>query len=469
MISALRKGDLEYVRSVVPSSVHVDQPLEWYRGGPSTTLALLAVDANAADSLGYFLELGANAWAKDHTGTNLFGKVARGGHLNKKIVDMVFTEDNAGEFLNDQTISGNTVAHLAVISHNLLVLSALLNASGMVRVATVRNKAGDTPLTLALKLADGNPTVPSMLVRYALNVSWEPLSVTDRDGNTPLELATRFKLGEVVDRIVNPTCGRKCRREEPAARGTSPEVETDFDGGSQAEYPTFGATVERKALADEIVLLTEEIEYLRSSRKGEESREGRKEVESEDEEMTFDDRDKDDLPVSAGEPHEGDTLLDTTSKTDRVAAGKRPAEEECRRCECRSAEAVNARLSEEVDALKTAVNELNDELDAANGDRADEKMIMRRKHDDLVRVLTATHEEEMNGIGDELDAELSAQSKIYAEKVRALRADHAGDLDRLQKKIKEEFDVQYGEFYAALIDRQTTVHDIAVGVADISI
>ncbi|KAK3703182.1 hypothetical protein RRG08_010310 [Elysia crispata] len=203
LLKAAYEGDMKYVESVVPSQINVNQPLETRLNGHSTYLHTLAVDNNQVELLHYCLSMGADALLKGIGGVNLFSRIASSPHVDKRMVDMLFYCENGGEFLNDQTTAGNTIAHAAVLSNNTYCLSSLLSMSDVVRVATVRNKKGDTPLHLALKIfSKDNPTVPVMLVKYALRVSNEPLSTTDDGGFTAFELACRFGFSEVVDLII---------------------------------------------------------------------------------------------------------------------------------------------------------------------------------------------------------------------------------------------------------------------------
>ena len=204
LVHAVIAGDLQVVQEIVPENVDVNQSIIPYPGGVSTYLSFLAVDHNQPDVLRYLMDIGLDATVKDHGGMNLFCKVASMPHASKELTGILFNKTNAplGSLLNDQTKSGNTAVHLAV--NNLYTLSTMLDMSDDLRVATIRNSKSDTPLAFAIKSARGNPVVPSMLVKYAKEVSQEPFSTTDRGGYTVLELANMYNLPSLVEEIKSP-------------------------------------------------------------------------------------------------------------------------------------------------------------------------------------------------------------------------------------------------------------------------
>lgn len=216
LVQAIVKGDMDYVTSVVPESVNVNQAIESYPGSPSTHLSMLAVANNSIDMLEYFMDMGADALVRDRVGMNLFSKVASTPRLDKRITDTLFFQDNDGEHLNDQSINGNTVVHAAVLAKNVYTLSALLNMSSVIRVATIRNSKGDTPLALAIKTAGGNPTIPMMLINYATDVTQEPLSTTDARGNTAMDIAFALDMPGVVEAIRAANCALRVNKQQYA-------------------------------------------------------------------------------------------------------------------------------------------------------------------------------------------------------------------------------------------------------------
>lgn len=197
LVYAVINGDIEYVRANVPEKVAVDQSIIPYPGGQSTYMAFLAVEHDTPSVLEYLLQQGGDSSLKDHRGMNLFDKVASLPGANKEFTDILFVleNDSLSSLLNDQTATGNTAVHLAVATANLYTLNAMLKMSPDIMVATVKNTRGDTPLILAIKNRDS--TMASMLFRYASHVSHEPLSTTDRDGYTALELADMYLPGFV--------------------------------------------------------------------------------------------------------------------------------------------------------------------------------------------------------------------------------------------------------------------------------
>ena len=204
LVHAVIAGNLQAVQQIVPEEVDVNQTITPYPGGVSTYLSFLAVDHNRPDVLRYLMDVGLDATVKDHSGLNLFCKVATMHHASKELTDILFNKSNAalGSLLNDQTEAGNTAVHLAV--RNLYTLSVMLDMFVDLRVATVRNSIGDTPLAFAIKSSRGNPVAASMLVRYAKQVSHEPFSTTDKDGYTALELANMYALPGLVEEIASP-------------------------------------------------------------------------------------------------------------------------------------------------------------------------------------------------------------------------------------------------------------------------
>lgn len=203
LVHAVITGNLQGVQEIVPEEVDVNQAITPYPGGVSTYLSFLAVDHNRPGVLRYLMGVGLDATVKDHGGMNLFCKVASMPHASKELTDILFNETNSplSNLLNDQTAAGNTTVHLAV--HNLYTLAAAMGMSTDLRVATVRNNNGDTPLAFAIKSARGNPVAASMLVKYAKEVSHEPFSTTDKGGYTALELAKMYDLPSLVGEITS--------------------------------------------------------------------------------------------------------------------------------------------------------------------------------------------------------------------------------------------------------------------------
>jgi hypothetical protein len=264
LVYAVINGDVEYVRTIVPDAVAVNQSIIPYPGGQSTYMAFIAVEHDKPEVLEYLLQNGADSSLKDHRGMNLFGKVAALPHSSKEITDMLFTTENAplSSLLNDQTAAGNTTVHLAVSTDNLYTLDAMLKMTRDLMVATVRNVRRDTPLILAVK--NRNVTMASMLLSYAYRESNEPLSTTDKDGYTAVELAKMYGLEGLVQMMLSG--GRKCaeirgprppnpppqygdddddddeddeeddeHRESSFSKRTSSLLEYSFGGGSEQE------------------------------------------------------------------------------------------------------------------------------------------------------------------------------------------------------------------------------------------
>ena len=259
LVHAVTTHDLEAVAALVPSQINVNQAFESYPGSPSTYLSLLAVDNNNAPALRYAVEVGANALIKDRNGLNVFCKVAGMPSENREMVDTLFYEGNDGHHINDQTVSGNTAVHYAVMANNVYALSRLLGMSsstGAVRVATVANRKGDTALLLAIKMVTRSETpnviIPVMLIRYAQEVSHEPLYTSDRNGMTPMDLAHRYNLREVEDLLLRgdsqsrqylhqpprPT-PRKSRPVVPPATALSERIDASFNAAADLEIDEF--------------------------------------------------------------------------------------------------------------------------------------------------------------------------------------------------------------------------------------
>lgn len=258
LVQAMARGDVSYVTSVVPKEVNVNQPIESYPGSPSTYLSMLAVANNSPDTLEYLIDVGANALVKDRNGMNIFSKVAANPNLDKRITDVLFYKENDGEYLNDQTASGNTVVHTAVLAKNVYTLSALLNMSKALRVATIRNGKGDTPLALALKTSGGNPTIPIMLINYATDVSYEPLSTTDARRNTAMDIAFGLDMSDVVEAIRTANCVIRSRLTRRERQANEDDVTSSSSSSSQEMYmfdDDFVNTPAPNSLAEEMTNL----------------------------------------------------------------------------------------------------------------------------------------------------------------------------------------------------------------------
>lgn len=189
LIRAVIRGKVDYVREMVPSNVAVNQPIISRPGGPATYMALLAVEHDQPQVLRYLLENRADLSKRDHRGMNMFSKVASLKHIRKDFTDMLFVPDNEkwSNLMNDQTITGNTAVHLAVTSKNLYTLDVMLKMTNKLKVATITNNNGDSPLILAIK--NRLPTMASMLLEYTYYKSNEPLTTMDINGLTALEVA----------------------------------------------------------------------------------------------------------------------------------------------------------------------------------------------------------------------------------------------------------------------------------------
>ncbi|XP_070182190.1 myosin-11-like [Littorina saxatilis] len=279
LVYAVVNGDLEYVRSVVPKQVNVNQAVIPYPGGASTYLAFIAVDHNKPEALEYLIEHGLDSSVKDRQGMNLFCKVANMPHISKEFTDKLFVEQNGSlnNLLNDQTASGNTAVHLAV--SNLYTLTAMLRMTDELRVATIRNIQGDTALALAIKTGGkDNPTVATMLAEYAMNVSHEPLSTTDRDGYTPIELAGMYGITSLVRLLTSGRRRHKHRTPSPqmsrsmsrstisvaSARGSDDEEGSMYEDEMFVHKSASEERLDNGGLVAEIIRLQETNERLQA-------------------------------------------------------------------------------------------------------------------------------------------------------------------------------------------------------------
>ena len=209
LIYAVVTGNLEEVKKNVPKEVNVNQPITPYLGaGESTYLSFLAIEHDRSSILEYLIEVGFDMFLKDKLGMNAFCKVASMPHASKALTDVLFNKrwSHLCGLLNDQNNAGNTPAHLAV--NNLYTLDVMLKMTDNLKIATIRNNRGDTPLAIAIKR--GNSTAATMLVKYAKKVSHEPFSTTDKTGYTALELANMYRLPSVGEEI---TTSNECNGE----------------------------------------------------------------------------------------------------------------------------------------------------------------------------------------------------------------------------------------------------------------
>ena len=216
LVLALMSGNLDFVREQIPKKVHVNQIMEPYPGRALSYPVFIAVEYDSsAVILDYILRQGADALLRDHMGYSVFMKAASLPYVNKKTVDALFGKwGDAGEMLNDQHSSGNTPVHMAVASNNVYLLDKLLSSSNLVRVSTIKNRKGDTALTLAIKCNRG-PVMTSMLVAHAKETK-ESLITTDGNGYTALELATLFEMTALVHELTrkgNYCCSCNCHQQ----------------------------------------------------------------------------------------------------------------------------------------------------------------------------------------------------------------------------------------------------------------
>lgn len=282
LIHAVSTGDLESVKKHVPLSVHVNQPVTEYCGGAATYLSLLAVAHNKADILKFLLTLGADALLRDPVGMNIFSQAASMSYVSTDVIDVLLVAHNNGEFLNDQIPStGNTALHLAVINKNAYVVQKLISMGSVVRACTIKNRCGDTPLGLSIKLSRGNPTIAIMLIKYAMHVTGESLSTTDKRGYTVLELAKMYDMPSVVATLPTPppddyVCLRCTQNPASPVHTPAPsEVgsdsgeyfeEEDFDTGVDLTHPEDGGGDGSFVhLVNELVTLREENKMLHAS------------------------------------------------------------------------------------------------------------------------------------------------------------------------------------------------------------
>ena len=207
VIREIHKQYISTVKDFVPDIINVNQPVIPCYGGLFSYFTFLAVENNAGEILRYLIEIVAYALVKNPKEENLFARVAVTPTLSKDIVDMLFVRENYGEHLNDQMQYGNTLMHYAVLSNNVYVLDMIFKM-GPIRVSSIRNNKGDTALNLSIKLAKGNPTVPSMFVQHVFKYS-ELISIPDSDGYTPVELAEMYNLPGVVEIISDLGTGAK--------------------------------------------------------------------------------------------------------------------------------------------------------------------------------------------------------------------------------------------------------------------
>lgn len=199
LINAVASGNLDAVKRSIPRIYNVNQRFITDYNETQTYLSFLAILYNQPDILQYLITQQFDMCVKDTKGLNVFMVAANTDYLSTSIIDLLFLSVYESVDWNEQfeNRENNTLLHMAILRKNNYLLHKLLSFNNTyIKVASLRNIYGDSPISLAIKLQMDDI---SILLCKSLKPRHEEgwYHVLDHKGDNLLTLAKKHNMEQV--------------------------------------------------------------------------------------------------------------------------------------------------------------------------------------------------------------------------------------------------------------------------------